>query len=243
MAATASRSTRRAAARALTAVVLLPLLYASPGLAMPPGYYVDSLEAQAPRPTWADGKDGEFTYTIRRGYPDSTAARLLGIAEAVYPPRDLLVRLAVEKGAEMGADSAGVPLWWYSGVGARRIPYAVTAGALAHYLNLTQLYRARAFREAGTRPLFLSELYYRASIAERDSFTLRGGTYAGVYVASLTLDWTYDDGTFLPLTEAHRVVVLSRDGAVLAIDGDGAAEEKVTFSTHRGIGRQEQILH
>jgi hypothetical protein len=239
MPAAASRSVRRAVAWALA----LPLIGASPGLAMPPGYFVDSLEAQTPRPTWADERDGEFTYTIRRGFPDSTAARLLGIAEAVYPPRDLLVRLAVEKGSEMGPDSAGVPLWWYSGVGARRIPYAVTAGALAHYLNLTQLYRARAFREAGTRPLFLSELLYRATIAERDSFTLRGVTYAGAYVASLTLDWTYDDGTFLPLTEAHRVVVLSPDGAVLAIEGDGTAEEKVTFSTHRGIGRQEQILH
>lgn len=241
MAAAASRLP--AARRAALWTPALLILCASPGRALPPGYFVDSLEAFAPRPTWAEEKDGEFTYSIRRGFPDSTAARLLGIAEAVYPPRDLLIRLAVEKGAEMGSDTTGVPLWWYSGVGARRIPYAVTAGALAHYLRLSQLYRERAFREAGTRPLFWSELLYRGTIAERDSFVLRGETYADVYVASLSLDWTYDDGTFLPLTEAHRVVVLSPAGAVLAIEGDGTAEEKVKFSTHRGIGRQEQILH
>lgn len=235
----AAESLRRAA-------LLIPALLlaaAEPGSAMPPGYFVDPLEAAAPRPTWSDASDGEFTYTIRRGFPDSTAGRLLGIAEATYPPRDILVRIAVEKGFEMGSDTAAVPLWWCSGIEERRIPYAVTAGALAHYLKLTRLYRERAFREAGTRPLFLSELLYRATIAERDSFTLRGAEYTGVYVANLSLAWTYDDGTFLPLTEARRVVVLSPAGAVLAVDGDGAAEEKVTFSTHRGVGRKEQILH
>ncbi|HEY7728576.1 MAG TPA: hypothetical protein VID50_08990 [Candidatus Eisenbacteria bacterium] len=211
--------------------------------AAPAGYYVDSVQAASPRPVWSDASDGEFTYKLRRGFPDSTAARLLGIAEATYPPRSLLVRLAVAKGYEMGSDTAGVPLWWCSGVGERRIPYAVTAGALEHYLNLTRLYRERAFREAGTRPLFYSELLYRATIAERDSFILNGTTYAGVHVAHLNLAWTYDDGTFLPLTEARRIVVLSADGSVLAVEGDGAAEEKVSISTHRGIGRKEQLLH
>jgi hypothetical protein len=209
---------------------------------MPPGYSVDSVQAAAPRPTWSDASDGDFTYTIRRGFPDSTAARLLGIAEAVYPPRDLLVRLAAEKNYEMGADTAGSPLWWCSGVGQSRIPYAVTAGALEHYLKLTQLYREREFREAGTRPLFFSELIYRATIAERDSFTLKGTPHRGVYVANLTLAWSYDDGTFLPLVEARRVVVLSPAGEVLAVEGDGGAEEKVSISTHRGIGRKEEIL-
>jgi hypothetical protein len=226
------------------AAIFIPTLLAAaaPAFAMPPGHFVDSLEAVAPRPTWLDASDGEFTYTIRRGFPDSTAARLLGIAEATYPPRDILVRIAVEKGYEMGSDTAAVPLWWCSGIDERRIPYAVTVGALAHYLKLTDLYRERAFREAGTRPLFFSELVYRATIAERDSFTLRGAAYAGVYVADLSLAWTYDDGTFLPLVKAHRVVVLSPVGAMLAVDGDGEAEEKVTFSTHRGVGRREQIL-
>ena len=226
----------------LFGIILGACLAAAPVRAAPPGYTVDSVQAAAPRPTWSDATDGEFTYTVRRGFPDSTAARLLGIAEATYPPRDLLVRLAVEKGYEMGSDTAGASLWWCTGTGERRIPYAVTAGALAYYLRLSDLYREREFRQAGTRPLFSSELVYRATIAERDSFTLRATPYRGVYVASLTLAWSYDDGTFLPLTEARRVVVLSPGGEVLAVEGDGAAEEKVSISSHRGIGRQEHIL-
>jgi hypothetical protein len=233
----------RAGIRALP--LLLPLLSAftpAPGWGTLAGYFVDSVQAAAPRTVRSEASDGEFTYAIHRGFPDSTAARLLGIAEAAYPPRDLLVRIAAGKGQEMGPDTAGVPLWWCSGIDERRIPYAVTAGALEHYLKLSRLYREREFREAGTRPLFFSELIYRATIAQRDSFTLKGTAYAGVYVANLTLVWSYDDGTFLPLTEARRVVVLSAGGTVLAVEGDGEADEKVSISTHRGIGRKEQIL-
>jgi hypothetical protein len=54
--------------------------------------------------------------------------------------------------------------------------------------------------------------------------------------------WTYDDGTFMPTARAVRTVVLSSTGDLLAVDGDGKAEEKVTMSAHRGIGRQEKVL-
>jgi len=164
------------------------------------------------------------------------------MAEAVYPPRDLLIRIAARNGYEMGSDTARVSLWWCKGVGAGRVPYAVTTGALEHYLTLVQLYRERRFREAGTRPLFRGELVYRATIAERDTFLLKAVSFTDVYVATLTLLWTYDDGTFLPAIEAHRVVVLSSAGEILAVDGDGEADEKVSISTHRGVGRQQRIL-
>jgi hypothetical protein len=118
----------------------------------------------------------------------------------------------------------------------------VTAGALEHYLGLVQLYREQQFREAGTRPLFWSELVYRATIAERDTFRLRDASFTDVHVAALTLLWSYDDGTFRPEIEAHRVVVLSSQGEILAVDGDGSATEKVSISTHRGVGREERIL-
>jgi hypothetical protein len=215
---------------------------AAAAAAVPPGYYVDSLLAATPRPTWSEEKDGDFTYSIRRGCPDSTTAWLLGVAEAVCPPRDLLARIAARNGFEIGSDTAGVSLWWCKGVGASRVPFAVTAGALEHYLGLVQLYRERRFREAGTRPLHWSELVYRATIAERDTFRLGDASFTGVHVATLTLSWAYDDGTFRPEIEAHRVVVLSPRGEILAVDGDGSAMESVSISTHRGVGREERIL-
>ncbi len=206
------------------------------------GYFVDSSQAFASRPRQSKEGTGDFTYAIHRGFPDSTSGRLLGIAEAAYPPRDLLIRIASEKGYEVGSDSAQVPLWWCRGVGESRVPYAITVGALEHYLRLTHMFRDRLFREAGAQPLFWSDLSYRATIAPRDTFLLGTKTYSDVYVAQLNLLWTYDDGTFMPSTRAHRVVILSPHGDVLAVDGDGATEESVSISTHRGVGRQEKVL-
>lgn len=142
----------------------------------------------------------------------------------------------------MGPDTTGADLWWCKGPGESRIPYAVTAGALDHYLKLTRLYRERKFRLAGTRPIFWSELRYVATIAPRERFTLGSVEYSDVHVAHLSLAWVYDDGTFTPFTEGYRVVVLAPSGEVLAVDGDGSAVERVTISTHTGIGRHEQIL-
>jgi hypothetical protein len=200
------------------------------------------VQAFTPRPTQSEETSGDFTYSIRRGFPDSTAARLLGIAEAVYPSREALLEIALENAYEMGSDTARVPLWWCRGPGEARVPYSVTAGALDHYFKLTQLYRERMFREAGTRPIFWSELAYRATIAHREQFILGSVEYSNVYVAHLTLAWLYDDGTFTPYTQGHRVVVLAPSGEVLAVDGDGSAVERVSISTHRGIGRHEQLL-
>jgi hypothetical protein len=230
------------------ALLALLVADATPGASAPPpppaprGYFVDSTQAFTPRPVRWEAKDGEFTVSIRREAPDSAAARLLGIAEATYPPRDLLVRIAEGQGYEMGSDSARVPLWWCRGVGVSRIPYAVTAGALAHYGKLTEHLREREFREAGTPPLFRSELTYRATIARQETFALNDTIYADGYMADLSLSWSYDDGTFAPFTRAHRIVLLSSAGAVLAVRGDGEAEERVDISTHRGVGRQERIL-
>lgn len=236
----------------LIPALALGLALADPGTragfaAAPPspvlaGYFVDSTEAFAARPKQAKDTTGDFTFTIHRGFPDSTSERLLGIAEAAYPPRDLLIRIAAEKNYEVGSDSAHVPLWWCRGVAERRIPYAITARALDHYLELTRMFRDRKFREAGTQPLFWSDLSYRATIAQRDTFLLGSRTYKNVYVAQLHLLWTYDDGTFMPSSRASRVVVLSPEGNLLAVDGDGSAEESVGMSTHRGVGREEKVL-
>lgn len=213
-----------------------------PAGAIPPGYYVDPIQAATPRPTQSERAAGEFTYSIRREFADSTGACLLGIAEATYPARATLIRIALENAYEMGPDTTDADLWWCHGPGESRVPYAVTAGALGHYLRLSELYRERKFREAGTRPVFSSDLVYRAAIGYRDRYTLEPVEYRDVYVAQLTLAWVYDDGTFTPYTEGHRVVVLTRSGDVLAVDGDGSAVERVTISTHRGVGRHEDLL-
>jgi hypothetical protein len=60
-----------------------------------------------------------------------------------------------------------------------------------------------------------------------------------VWVASLSLYWAYDDGTFDVVIRANRTVVLTPEGGVRHVSGDGMADEVVSMSTHRGIGREE----
>ena len=214
---------------------------AIPALAMPPGF-VDSTQASELRPTQMDYDDGDFTLAIHRDFTNMNEERLLGIAESTYPARDEVISLSVVHRTEIGPDTTGIPLWWYDGVGVHRVPYAATAGALDYYLDLTRRMRSHNFWGAFARSLFWTDLNYRASVAHYDAYFVGGEEYRDVYVAKITLGWGYDEGTFVPVNRAHRVVVLKPDGEVLSIDGDGTVQETVGFSVHRGIGYRKQLM-
>jgi len=223
------------------ALVSLALLLAAPALptratAMPPGYFVASTQVTEDLPIDRVEDDGDFTLSIHRRYEDPVGARLLQVAEATYPCRDSLVIRAIERGTEVGSDSARTPLWWIDGLGVSRVPYAVTAGAIRHYVGLTEKFRRHNFWGAWDHNLFWTELRYGASISHRDEYYAEGTTFTNVYVAEMNLAWGFDDGTFAPLSLAHRIVVLSPDGGVVSVEGDGNTKEQVYFSSHRGIG-------
>ena len=240
---------RRARIHVLAAAALLAIATTSlaatvpPALvpAAPPGYFVDAGQARLPAPEPCDEKHREYTCSIVRTAPDEAASRLLAIAEAVYPSRELLAGLAAQEGYEMGSDTARVLLWWTKGTGARRVPYAVTRGTLDYYTRLTQKYRDRDYREPGAHPMFTSALVYRGSITRRASYEVGTIEYKDVYVASLAMSWTFDDGVFLPVVTAHRTVVLTPRGELLHVNGDGQGSEDVSFSTHRGMGRSTEL--
>ena len=204
-------------------------------LAAPPStYFVDRTQAAADLVDW-DLTDGAFTATVHRHFEDERGRRLLGIAEATYPPREALVARAVAWNFDVGSDSANAPLWWCDGRGLARVPYAVTAGALEHYLNLTERFRASTFWTA-EQNLFWSNLVYDATITRRAEYIYEGGSIKDVYVAEMKLLWEYDDGVFLPVFLAHRVVVLSPEGRVIAVSGDGETYERVLLSSHNKPG-------
>lgn len=213
------------------------------GHSIPAGYYIDSIDAVSERPTWQEEPEGGFTYSVWRDFSDSTEARMLGVAEALYPPREPILVRAYENSYELGSDSTGVPLWWYRGLGVRRIPYAVTAGTLNHFLNLTRRFRSHNFWETGTGGgLWWSDFIYHAYIRAAQSYASGGREYQHVYVAKIVFAWSYDDGTFVPVTETVRTVVLSEQGDVLEVQGDGRIEESVYFSQHRGIGYVDHVF-
>lgn len=210
--------------------------------ALPLGTFVDSTEVATARPEPREIVDGEYTCSIRREFSDSTTEHLLAIAESCYPARDLLVGIATARAYEMGADTANVSLWWCDGPGIRRVPYAVSAGALAHFLGITEDLRAQRRWPAGASRPFSTNLVYRASITRRARFTKGGEPDREVWIARLQLKWVFDDGTFVSTVKASRAVSLSRRGEVLSIKGDGQAETNTAISSHRGIGRAERLM-
>lgn len=234
-------STRAAIALSIS----FPCLFFDPvegRAALPPGYFIDAEEATATRhDRWeeTEWELGDYTISIRRIAPDPHQARLLAIAEATYPPRDLMTSIALLEGHEMGSDSARGNLWWYQGVGPNRLPYAITLATIDYYAGLTERFRRRQFREAGTRALYSSRLVYEGTIAHRSRFSVSGEDYRDVYVAHLHLVWGWDDGIFDSATEATRTVVLDRTGQVLAVSGDRAFEEDVAISGWRDPAGRE----
>jgi hypothetical protein len=229
---------------ALASLVAIAIVQPAKAAVTPPaGYSIDGSQARFAPPPSCDDKSKDYVCRIERSASDSVGSLLLPVAEAVYPPRNLLSSTAEREGYEMGSDTVGVVLWWCQGSGARRIPYAVTRGALDYYLKLTRKYRDHDYHEPGAQTMFSSDLVYSATIARRVEFAIGDKAFADVYVASIALNWSYDDGTFVPTVSARRTVVLSPRGDLLAVDGDGLAVEDVTFSDHRGMGRSSELRH
>jgi hypothetical protein len=222
--------------RIRSASLLVGLLLAAPAGATPPGYFVDSTQATADRPRHLVVSDGDFTLSIHRSFDGPLAKRLLGIAEATYPSREVLMERAITRGMEIGSDSAHKPLWWCDGLGVSRIPYAVTAGALDFYQKLTEQFRRHNFWGAWDHNLYWTDLTYTATIAPRAEYYVRRKALSEVFVVEMSLSWSFDDGTFVPESIARRIVVLSPDGTVLDVQGDGETVENLFFSSHRGIG-------
>ena len=150
------------------ALALASLLSVALAAAAPQGYFVDFKQASASRPASVEKTDGDFTMSIHREYKDSIGARLLGIAEATYPPREVLVDFAIEYALEMGSDSAKAPLWWCDGVGVERIPYAVTLSAVEYYARLTENFRRHVFWGVGGSPLLWTDFTYKATIGDTE---------------------------------------------------------------------------
>ena len=231
---------RRVSALAVILPVAALLAWAIPGLATPPGYFIDQDEAGGndQRPFTLDETDYAFSVSVQRAAYDTLSVRLLAIAESTYPERYPLVVNALDHHWEMGDDTAHAVVWWSRGVGPNRIPQAVTWRAVRYYADLSAHYRRWVYLNSGTRVPTKSDLTYWATIDHKDQFALEGSEFHDVYVANMNLFWGIDDGAFDMNTTAHRTVVLNSSGEVLQVVGDAPADESVMISGWRDRWRE-----
>jgi len=164
---------------------------------------------------WLSACDASSRCYIQRNFDSPQEESLIRAAEAVYPPREDVVALAVTDAygvspSELPEDHA----WWYGMWGGVRMPYAITAEAIAYF--------ADRVRKAPLWPM--TSMMYTADIEYNEAYELDGEQFRGVYVVTMHLTYGYYCG---PLCAAGiskgRTVVLTPEGAWLYVSGDGRA--------------------
>lgn len=199
------------------------VLHAAQPSRLPAGYFVSESDMALVLPASVVDTLGRYRVRVARTSATVEEERLLRRAEAVYPPRDSILAAARRNPRVARERARGRPntipdgrdVWWYSD-GPLRIPFAVTGRALLYYMDLIRRLRARSTWLPGTVQPARTELTYSGTIERRDSVTVAEVAFTDVYVARLSLRWASG-----PWSRATRVIVLSADGRVLAVEGDG----------------------
>jgi hypothetical protein len=219
----------------LRGLVLALALAAAPGPPIsaqgPPGYYFVQ-GPELPDSLIEISGDGRFVISVRRDAVTREEARLIARAESLYPDPALIEREVAtlladprnqrgvwEERLRAAAAEPG-PRWWWS-VSDPWWPFAVTAGAVEHYVEAARRLRDAPGPGVPREPDALSSVRfeYRATVAPRD---------AG-HVVDLSITWSYHCGSVCGNRFSHtRRVVFDADGEVVEVEGDGLAEVLVS---------------
>jgi hypothetical protein len=156
---------------------------------------------------------------IRREAADEKQKAMITTAEAALPDIE-----ALREAAAPEKPAVGDGRWWYKIESGTRIPFAITADAVAHYAALVEANGKRAIT-AYVEPR--SNLDYRASAVFHKEFAQGDQTFRNVHVVTLKLRFSQHFVT--GQTEGvefakERVVVLDETGKVLLISGDGPTQ-------------------
>lgn len=199
---------------------------------------VSPIHAQAPRGYYVGASvflpdsarevltDGRFQITIVRVAADSFEAKLLLLAERLFPDTAAFGPLAARETRPIvvsrlkAAAAAPGNRWWWDDYDDVWTPYAITGTAV-------QYYRQRIHDRAATGNPFASrtnppshqgEFSYRARV-ERLSPSLNAGAS---FVVRMELSWDYWCGLLCAVGfGAERRVFFTADGIPLRVEGDG----------------------
>lgn len=155
-------------------------------------------------------QDAPFQVDIQRTTADSTAARLLRIAELVPPQTDTPT-----------PDSEVTMNWWSTYFDGVRVAQAVTEDAVRYYMQLIEDFGRGDFSGANGIPMQSASFRYHAMIEPHQAYRYAGHGFEDVYVAHLQLQWSNLCGSLCAMQfESERRVVLTREGEVLGVFGD-----------------------
>ena len=199
---------------------------ASPEAPLTP-YYLSNHDLALELPPFGDAPP--YRATVRRSFGSQDEERLLRIAESTYPNPESILRDLQPWYPELPPNPENEEIWWFESFDGVRIPYALTRASVAYYLRLTEAFRAGDFDSVGTFPMQSSSIEYTATINRRPDFVYEGHRFGDVYVVEMDLSWSDVCGNLCGLWfSKKRVVVLSLDGNLRAVFGDGVTSFMVS---------------
>jgi hypothetical protein len=188
-------------------------------LSVPPPFVRPTASAQLPP---ALAIERPFSVRIARPTASGDEQRALEAAEAAYPSREEVVKAIRQAHFKLKATPLDDPLWWSSEFDGVRIAFAITAGAVRYYINMSEAFRQNRFQEVGVIPMKSSRFNYSASVTRAETISAGGQDFRDVFVVTMSLSWSDYCGSECALNfEKSRQVLVSREGKVLFISGDG----------------------
>jgi len=173
--------------------------------------------------------DGPFSVRIARTTASPDEQRALEAAEAAYPSRDEVVAAISGGHFKLRAVPDDDRLWWSSEFDGVRIAYAITADAVQYYVNVSEAFREKRFEEVGPIPMLSSGLQYSASVSPAETISAAGQEFHDVFVVTMSLSWFDYCGDVCGMDfEKSRKVLVSRNGKVLFVSGDGNPNVEVS---------------
>ena len=166
-------------------------------------------------------RSGRHEVKIIRRFANEKEETLLQIAEATYPTESLVKRRS--------NDPTEVPLgheriWWCSSFDGVRIPFAITKGAVAYYLEVSTEFGKKEPRNPFWTRMKNSGLSYSAIVARKELYRVGTGEFRNVYVVTMELSWSQYCGSLCAMAfNASREVVINGEGKVLAVEKDTCA--------------------
>jgi len=159
---------------------------------------------------------------IDRQFATPEEETLIAIAEQFCPAReDVLAAARPEERDALGLEAGDGCLWWH--YWSFRIPYAITADAVDYYKQCADSFQQDPSLCQTSFPY--ADLNYQAGIEFMTVYAHGDTQYDNVYVVQMSLayceyyGWLSAEGF-----EKQRVVVLTAQGEVLAVYGDGPTD-------------------
>ena len=193
---------------------------------VPSGYTL--VQSELDLPSIYSWQRGDVQSHVRRFTHSPDERRLLSIAENLYPDPDVVAATVKRHSAQLGeavtdvappVSSDGIPRWWIGEKNGELLPFAVTAAALDYYLGEMEGFWQRRRGSGPNHPPRPSQRFdYSAHVSSLESSFGMGGAY----VVQLRMSRSVECDPYLgDRWVLERRVVLTSDGEVLEVQGDG----------------------